>query len=40
VYHEPNDVTKAAIAEAQSGKNPNKVYDSVDEFFNDLDAEK
>ena len=40
VYHEPNEVTKAAIAEAQSGKNPNKVYDSVDEFFNDLDAEK
>ena len=40
VYHEPNDVTKAAIAEAQSGKNPNKVYDSVDELFNDLDAEK
>ena len=30
----------AAIAEAQSGKNPNKVYDSVDELFNDLDAEK
>ena len=40
VYHEPNEVTKAAIAEAQSGKNPNKVYDSVDELFNDLDAEK
>ena len=40
VYHEPNDVTKAAIAEAQSGNNPNKVYDSVDELFNDLDAEK
>ena len=40
VYHEPNDVTKTAIAEAQSGKNPNKVYDSVDELFKDLDAEK
>ena len=40
VYHEPNEVTKAAIAEAQSGKNPNKVYDSVDELFNDLDIEE
>lgn len=40
VYHEPNDVTKAAIAEAQSGNNRNKVYDSVDELFNDLDAEE
>ena len=34
-----NRVTKAAIKEAMSGKNPNKVYDSVDELFNDLDAE-
>lgn len=40
VYHEPNDVTKAAITEAQSGKNPNKVYDCVDELFNDLDTEE
>ena len=39
VYEEPNKVTKAAIKEAMSGKNPNKVYDSVDELFNDLDAE-
>ena len=39
VYEEPNRVTKAAINEAMSGKNPNKVYDSVDELFNDLDAE-
>ena len=39
VYEEPNDVTKAAIKEAMSGKNPNKVYDSVDELFKDLDAE-
>ena len=39
VYEEPNEVTKAAIKEAMSGKNPNKVYDSVDELFNDLDAE-
>lgn len=37
VYDEPNEVTKAAIMEAKSGKNPNKVYDSVDEFLNDLD---
>ena len=40
LYHEPNDVTKAAIAEAQSGNNQNKVYDSVDELFNGLDAEE
>jgi hypothetical protein len=39
VYEEPNRVTKAAIKEAMSGKNPNKVYDSVDELFKDLDAE-
>ena len=39
VYEEPNEVTKAAIKEAMSGKNPNKVYDSVDELFKDLDAE-
>ena len=39
VYDEPNDVTKAAIKEAKSGRNPNKVYDSVEELFNDLDAE-
>ena len=39
VYDEPNDLTKAAIREAKSGKNQNKVYDSVEELFNDLDAE-
>ena len=39
VYQEPNDVTKEAIKEAKSGKNPNKVYDSVDELFKDLDAD-
>mgnify|MGYP002624916066 FL=1 len=39
VYEEPNEVTKAAIKEARSGKNPNKVYDSVDGLFKDLDAE-
>ena len=31
VYREPNDVTKAAMEEAMSGKNKNKVYDSVEE---------
>lgn len=36
VYHEPNQVTKAAIEEAMSGKNPNKVYSSVDEMFDDI----
>ena len=40
VFDEPNEETKAAIKEATSGKNPNKVYDSVDELFKDLDAEK
>jgi hypothetical protein len=40
VFDEPNEETKAAIKEATSGKNPNKVYDSVDELFTDLDAEK
>ena len=39
VYHEPNEVTKAAIEEAMSGMNRNKVYDSVEELFNDLDSE-
>lgn len=40
VYNEPNDVTKAAIEEAMSGKNPNKIYNSVEELFKDLDAEE
>ena len=40
VFDEPNEVTKAAIKEAKSGKNPNKVYDSVDELFKDLDSDK
>lgn len=26
---------KAAIREAMSGRNPNKVYDNVDDMFND-----
>ncbi len=38
VYDEPNDVTKAAIAEAISGRNQNKVYDSVDDLLDDLSA--
>jgi hypothetical protein len=36
VYDEPNELTKAAINEATSGKNPNKSYSSVDEMFNDI----
>ena len=40
VYNEPNKVTKAAIEEAMSGRNRNKVYSSVEELFNDLDAEE
>lgn len=35
-----NEKTIAAINEAKSGKNPNKVYDSVDELFKDLDSDK
>ena len=35
VYDEPNEVTKAAIQEAMSGRNRNKVYSSVDEMFNE-----
>ena len=36
VYDEPNDVTKAAINEAMSGRNRNKVYSNIDEMFNDI----
>ena len=36
VYSEPNEVTKAAIVEAMSGKNPNKVYSNVNEMFDDI----
>ncbi len=36
VYDEPNDVTKAAINEAISGRNRNKVYSNVDAMFNDI----
>jgi len=40
VYHEPNAVTKAAIEEVMSGKNPDKVYTDVDEMFNDILSEE
>ena len=36
VYNEPNEVTKAAIEEVMSGRNPQKTYTSVDEMFNDI----
>ena len=35
-YNEPNEVTKAAIEEAMSGRNRNKVYTDVDEMFDDI----
>jgi len=40
VYNEPNDVTKAAIEEAMSGKNQNKLYTDVDEMMNDILSEE
>lgn len=40
VYHEPNNVTKAAIEEAMFGHNHNKVYSNVDEMFNDILSEE
>ena len=39
VYDEPNDVTRAAIKEAMSGNNRNKVYSNVEEMFNDILSE-
>lgn len=36
VYNEPNEVTKAAIQEAMSRRNYNKVYSNVDEMFDDI----
>ena len=36
IFNEPNETTKAAIMEAMSGRNPNKVYDNVDDMFNDI----
>lgn len=35
-HDEPNEVTKAAIEEAVSGNNRNKVYDNVDEMLDDI----
>lgn len=40
VFDEPNDETKAAIEEAMSGKNPNKIYNSVEALLKDLDVEE
>ena len=39
MYDEPNEVTEAAIEEARSGNNPNKVYTNVDEMLNDILSE-
>ncbi len=36
VYREPNAEARAAIKEAKSGHNPNKLYHDVDEMFNDI----
>ena len=36
VYNEPNDTTRAAIEEAMSSRNRNKVYASADEMMNDI----
>lgn len=35
MYNEPNETTKAALAEARSNK-AGKAYDSVDELMSDL----
>lgn len=36
VYNEPNDTTRAAIEEAMSGRNRNKVYASAEEMMKDI----
>ena len=36
IFNEPNETTKAAVMEAKSRKNSNKVYDNVDDMFNDI----
>ena len=36
VYDEPNEETKAAIEEAMSGKNQNKVYSNAADMMNDI----
>ena len=38
--HEPNEETKAALAEAMSGQNSNKVYTDVDEMIFDILSEE
>ena len=40
VYREPNAETRAAIKEARSGKNHNKMYTSVEELMTDLDNQE
>ena len=40
MYDEPNEETKAAIEEARSGNNQNKVYTDVDEMLNDILSEE
>ena len=40
IYNEPNETTKAAIMEAKTGRNPNKVYDNVDDMFNGILSEE
>lgn len=35
-YNEPNEVTRAAIEEAMSRHNRNKVYTNIDEMFDDI----
>ncbi len=39
VYDEPNVETKAALEEAMSGRNPNKVYTNADEMIADILSE-
>ena len=36
VYHEPNAPTRAAIEEAISGRNRNKLYTDVEEMMNGI----
>jgi len=36
IFNEPNETTKAAIQEAMSGHNSNKVYSKVDDMYNDI----
>ena len=36
VYNEPNSTTRAAIEEAMSGRNRNKIYASAEEMMNDI----